>query len=705
MIATTTLLAVTALGMQQGDSVPPRDTVVLLEEYVVSATRATQARRIDEAEALSLVRPSLSDRGAGTIAAHLLREAPGVRVQQTSAGQGSVILRGMLGNQVLMLVNGVPMNNATYRDGPGQYLATIDPETIERIEILRGPASVVYGSDAQGGVVNIITTSHPEVAAPLSARVAASASSGDHSVRARASARASGDDWTLALGGTRLVAGDLRAGEGLGPQDPTGFDANGLDAELRYRPAPDHTMGLTLQHFAMHGVPRYDRYVTFRAPAVGRDHEHTFDPQARQLAYARWQHTPHRPILSTLEATVSLATQREHRNRIKLTDADIRTRWRDDVYTPGVSVVGSSLLLLDRYAVALSWGGDFYHDVMDSDGVEENLATGVETDLTRASADGPISVGNFPDGATADRLGVFLSAETDIGPVRLSAGARYSRFRNVADVGADFGGPVENTSADLTGQIGIVLAPARAWRVALRLAEGFRAPNLYDLTRVGPVPGGVALPYPEAVPERSLSGEASVRFSTARSRFDVTVYATRVRDFIDRVPGTFQGDTLFLGERVFQGRNVGTARLRGIEAEAAQVLGPFTARANVLYTYGVQEHASGIEAPMSKIPPLGGTASLRWTAPDRQIWFEYVMLWATTQDRLGTRDETDPRIPPGGTPGYAAYAVRGGLELTRDLTVTGGVENITDELYRPHASGVDAAGRHAWVGMVWMGGL
>ncbi len=108
---------------------------------------------------------------------------------------------------------------------------------------------------------------------------------------------------------------------------------------------------------------------------------------------------------------------------------------------------------------------------------------------------------------------------------------------------------------------------------------------------------------------------------------------------------------------------------------------------------------------MSKIPPLGGNASVRWTTPNRDVWVEYLVRWAARQDRLGSRDLTDPRIPDAGTPPYAVHGIRVGAPLMPGLTVSAGFENLADELYRNHASGVDSAGRHVWVGASWTAGL
>ena len=682
-----------------------RDTIIRMEEYVVEATRAADQDKLDEATALSIMLPSVGARASSPVAADLFRDLTGVHVQQTSAGQGSVVLRGLVGNQVLMLVNGVPMNNGTYRDGPGQYLATIDPETIERIEVLRGAASVLYGSDAQGGVINVITKPHTYLG-ERSVRLAGNASTSNLGYRGRFSAGYDSDKWRFGLGGTLQYANDLRAGGGVGRQTPTSFDAAGLDAEVVFMPNNKSTFRGVVQHFNMVDVPRYDRYVDYRAPTPGSDLEHVFKPQTRQLAYARYTYNGGFGWLNQLDVTGSMSVQREGRHRIRQSDPGARTNWRDDVYTPGLSAVGKSILEVGTNALALTWGTEYYNDQLNSSGTLEDLSTGNQTEIVRQGQNGDIPSGNFPDGANADRFGVFLSGEYPIiEQIVVTAGARYSLFRSEADNGIELGGPVENSASALTGQIGVVTAPHRNWRIAARVAQGFRAPNLYDLTRAGPVPGGISLPNPDAQSENSISSELSVRYGSTTTAINVTGYYTTITDFIDRAPGTFNGDTLFLGERVFQGINVGDARVYGIEAEAAHQFGPIEGRANLAYTVGDQTHASGVESPMSKIPPLGGTIGLRWTHPTQPLWAEYRFGWNTLQDRLGSRDQTDTRIPSGGTPGYTAHGVRAGASITNNLDLAAGFENIADKLYRTHASGVDAAARHVWIGVNWVGGF
>jgi outer membrane receptor protein involved in Fe transport len=468
----------------------------------------------------------------------------------------------------------------------------------------------------------------------------------------------------------------------------------------------------------MSGVPRYDRYVDFRAPALGRDWEHSFDPQTRQLGAVRYRFKPDGGSLTSIEATASLAVQREGRSRARNRDGQpdsSLTLWRDDVYTPGFAVVGSNLLSLAHRPLSLTWGGDFYRDALNSHGNVTDLTTGESQELVRNAGSGTIPSGRFPDGATASRLGFFLAADwSTLEQLRVSVGARWGSFNNKANVGTELGGSVENSSTSLTGQLGVVFLPLPEWSIAFRLAEGFRSPNLYDLTNVGPIPSGIVLPNTQAKPEKSLSTEVGVRYAGQDGAFDFTVYYTRIRDFIDRVPGSFQGDTLFDGERVYIGENVGTARMVGFEVEGVFRVGPFEGRANAVYTKGDQQYADGSEAPMSKIPPLGGSVGLRWATKTERFWVAYTLHWAVPQDRLGLRDQGDPRICPAsmqnqpelcGTDGFTAHGVSAGAELTPQVVVTAGFDNIADRLYRTHASGVDSAGRSVWVGVSAIGVL
>jgi outer membrane receptor protein involved in Fe transport len=477
-----------------------------------------------------------------------------------------------------------------------------------------------------------------------------------------------------------------------------------VDARVDVVPSAPHRITLGVQHWRMRSVPRYDRYWDYRAPALGPDYEYRLEPQTRQLGYARYTRYSDAPALRRLTATGSLAIQREGLRRQRWaadTTPDSRVDLtRDDVYTPGLSIEGESQLPLAGQSLTLTWGAEGYRDALNSSGERQDLAAGTVTPIERETETGPIPAGRYPDGASMGRIGVFLEADVPVAPwLRLSAGGRWGGSRATAEVGTDLGGRVTNTASALTGQAGAVARLAGSLDLALRIAQGFRAPNLYDLTNVGPVPGGVVVPNPDLEPERSLTYEAGFRLHAPGTGGEIVAYRTIIDGFVDRVPATFNGDTLLDGERVFQGTNIGTARLWGIEAEAIQRAAALELRGTLTYTFGEQTLGDATVEPMAKIPPLSGTAEVRWWGADHRWWVAYRLGWATLQDRLASRDLEDSRIPPGGTPGYTVHSLVASVAIGEPLIVSAGFENLTDELYRTHASGVDAPGRHVWVGM------
>jgi outer membrane receptor protein involved in Fe transport len=148
-------------GLPEGPSLLPESGIdgaseFKLEKVVVTAKRRGESGFMSERSVSAVESDALAELTPRTVP-EALQETPGVFVQQTNHGGGSPILRGMIGPQVLMMVDGVRLNNSVYRTGPLQYLNLLDPLSIDRIEILRGPGSVLYGSDAMGGVIQVFS--------------------------------------------------------------------------------------------------------------------------------------------------------------------------------------------------------------------------------------------------------------------------------------------------------------------------------------------------------------------------------------------------------------------------------------------------------------------------------------------------------------------------------------------------------------------
>jgi outer membrane receptor protein involved in Fe transport len=709
-----------------GDTVPkdtvPHDSLTFrLDPVVVTATR-TDATTSELAVAVSVVgRAHLVEQPARLLLDALVGE-PGILIQQTTAGQGAAIVRALTGSHVLLMVDGVRLNNGTFRQGPSHYLATVDPETVERIEVVRGAASALYGSDAIGGVVNVITRRSANLLDPSERSAVQGSYTYDGAtrgsrVRITGAAALPGVLRGLEVsgGGSYSTQGDLEPGGGNPRQEPTGFDHWGGDLRFDLRATPRLAFDLSLNRFEQESVPRYDRYVDFRSPSVpeggfGRSARYVFDPQDRSLIRLRSRSLWNGSWLSSLSITVSYQNQTEGRSIQSQSVEDgvvvpsSRLEYRFDGVRSLAADVQAQALAADD-SRSLTYGLEAWDNRTDSRGWVEDLTTGDRTPEYRLSGGVRVPTGRFPDDSRFRGLGAYALLDQKLREaVRLQVGGRWSGYWLSSRVGDEFGGDVHSRSTDLSGEVGLVWSALPDLDLRARFAQAFRAPNIYDLTLVGDVPGGVALPNPNIQPEQSYTLEAGATLRRGGSRLDLTAYRLRIDGLIDRVSGSFRGDTLFGPDslRVLLVDNVGDATVHGLEASLTLPLpGEGTLRASAFLTRGdakVVRDGELIEEPLSRVPPPTLSSRARWplTFFDREAWIEYFMVAAGEQTRLGFRDELDSRIQEGGTPGYHVHSVRVGTQAHEAFSVTAGIENIFDELYRIHGSGIDGAGRHLY---------
>lgn len=678
-----------------------------LDTVTVTVTRTVTSSPLLEATAVSITGAERVASSLVRILPDALRESPGVQVQQTNAGHGTVILRGMTGNQVLVLVDGIRLNTATVRDGPNQTLSLIDPEQIERIEIIRGPGSALYGSDAMGGVVNIVTkrpTGQPSASASLMY------ASSDDGVRAHAEGSAGRQRIRARAGATVTRASDLDAGGEIGVQRGTHYKSFGADAMLNVKLRGCNNLALSAQGTDLRDVSRYDRLVDFRFDAAvqselqGSDAEFEFEPQTHLMGVARYDGTGCEGILVRRGIVAGLSEQREGR-RQRSVDLNVagdafaaptREYQRDDTRTRFITLFAEPRM---PAGTDIRIGGDLYHDVVSSFGYEEMIATGVRSPLVRVAGDDTVAAGRFPDGARSTSIGVYAHGARLVGSnSRLLGGVRADRVQVRLRAGDDFGGDVDAASGNVSGQIGIESFLQGGFTLSVHAGQGFRAPNIYDLSTVSNVPGGIVLPNASVGPERSITYDATLRKAGHRATIQAAVYATRITGFIDRIPGSYLGDTLFEGKRVFRAANVGSARIAGIEIAGEGALSRrLTLRAQAFGTRGSQTAPSGGHEPVGRIPPISGSIALRssFGMPNGESWVEIGARGAGSQSRLSSRDRRDSRIQEGGTPGYSIAGVRGSRRLSR-MRLTAGAENLFDRGYRDHGSGIDSPGRHVW---------
>ena len=691
-----------AIAGTAGAEAPQTAAVAELPEVVVTALRSETARtevpgtvHVVDRDALQAAAPRTTP--------DALRGLPSVMVQKTGYGQGSPYLRGFTGFRTLMMVDGIRLNNSTFRDGPNQYWNTVDPWSIARYEAVLGPASVLYGSDAVGGAVNALTLAPPAWTgqAAWERTLAARVATADESLQTRAGARGRATERLgFAAGATWKKFNDVRGGADVGRQRHTGYEE--ADFDLRADYDFDSGATLTLAHQQVAQDDAWRTHSTFygidwKGLKAGDDQKRSYD-QDRALTYLRLADADRAGAVAAYRLTLSRQAQDERLHRVR---ADGR---RDesgvDVTTWGAALELESPSALGRWV----YGVDVARDEVDS----FSRRYKADGSLNKVEAQGPVA-----DDATYDLVGVFVQDTVALfgGALEATPGVRYTYAALDADRVLDpVSGDVGARSDDWDSVVGSLrlLAPLGAERrhaVYGGLAQGFRAPNLSDLTRLDAARSGeIETPVDDLDPERFVSAELGARYDDGRRSAEIAGYYVWIEDLIVRAP---TGETVDELQEVTK-KNAGEGYVAGVELTLGwQVAEDWHLRLSGAWMEG-QVDAYPTSDPVavrdyvSRLMPLTGQAAVRWQPAGRPYWLEAVVDAAEKADRLSADDERDTqRIPPGGTPGYAVLTLRGGATVRDDLQLTVALENVADEDYRIHGSGVNEPGRNLVMQAEW----
>ncbi|HEX9974906.1 MAG TPA: TonB-dependent receptor [bacterium] len=624
--------------------------------------------------------------------ADALREIPGVLVQKTTAGHGAPVIRGMIGKDVLLLYNGIRLNKPTFRFGANQYMNTINVESLDRIEVTKGPGSVMYGSDAIGGVVNMISEPSQigESGNGFGYSVSSRYGSADQSrlVNAAFGNNLSGIEIKAGFGLKEI--GDLTAGKDIGKQVPTGYDEWNANFKLSAPVNPRTSLEFDFLTVQQDEVPRFDRYVT-REYEIGEYEIYLYDPQNRYLASIGLRSQPiNLSWISSIKWNFSYQFEQEGTIERK-TGSNTVTKNRNDLATLGSYLQINSIW---RNLHVLSYGYEFYWDRLKSSRIQE------KNDVISSQR------GDYPDGSEYHSLGLFLNDNLLFSTrLDMNIGLRWSNVGLSSQLEQPFGKFDDNYS-DLTGTIGLSYKPKLWLNFIARYAKGFRAPNFNDTIVLKVSNAGVDAPSPGLSPEKSHNFEIGVKLNKERLTGSLFLFYNRVLDLIDRYRGTYNGLDFYdengngiqdSGEAdIFQKRNVARGYLAGWELDGkVQVSDQWSMKGFAFWTYGQD---LTFDEPLSRIPPLMGMAAIQFS-PTKKLSLEAFFRAATKQDRLSSRDKDDNRIPLGGTPGWTTLNFRCSWEIRQPLKLNLMLENIFNETYKEHGSGVYSPGRNFVIGL------
>lgn len=695
-----------------------------MEEIVITAGRTDENAR--EVPFMISVVPSGRITQINPLSsADLLQGTGQVNVQKSQAGGGSPVIRGFEANKVLLVVDGVRLNNAIYRGGHLQNIITIDPLMVEKAEVLFGPASVMFGTDALGGVMNFITRK------PLiSEQDSVLESTGNFMVRFASANRASTGHLDFSLGKKRFgsltsvsysIIDDLRAGTVRAPgqgnwgkrievqdlvngvdtvrknadpavQSPSGYNQLDILQKFRWKPDVNSEHGLNLQFSRSGDVPRYDRLTDTDDDGLFRFAEWYYGPQIRVLAAYNFEQEMVSMVADKLRLTGAWQYIEESR---------YTRRFRDALLTGRVEQLNIGSLNLDLEKAygsgEIRYGFEALYNRVNSSASSTNIYT---TSVIPAST-------RYPGGGS-DYYAVSLYAahKRKINRWVLEQGVRLNHTGIRSDLGDtafyDFGvSEFKQDNMALSGVLGFVYLSGEHSRIYLNASSGYRIPNIDDLSKVfDSRPGSVIIPNEELEPEYTINLETGFTLDlNDRARWLVTGWYTWYRDAIVTVPASYNGADSLLYDgvmsRVFRNDNAQKAYIYGISSTLnADLAGGLQLEATVTQTTG-RVQTSPEDVPLDHIPPLFGKVSLEYRLKKFTFTAYSHFNGEKPADEYGLSGEDNLRYAlPDGTPSW--ITLNAGMEYrhTSNTSLRMQLENITDVHYRVFASGISAAGRN-----------
>lgn len=656
--------------------------------------------------------------------ADLLGMTGTVFIQKSQLGGGSPMIRGFATNRVLMVYDGVRMNNAIYRSGNIQNIISIDPLSLENAEVIFGPGSLIYGSDAIGGVMDFRTL-QPKLSTDGKTLVKGSAlarySTANKETTGHVDFNLGGRKWAIMSSFTYSDFDDLEMGK-HGGQDRylrpeyverqgnadvivpnsnprlqrfSGYDQINSVTKIRFKPAEnwDFQYGFTYAGTGKH--PRYDRLIQYRNGAL-RFGEWSYGPMLWRMHNLQIAHSGRTGIYD--EARFTIAYQDYEESRID------RTRNNNARHTQTEKVDAISVNWDATKALGpgkLFYGVEYVHNKVGSYGVETNIATGDEEPM----------VTRYPPSSKWSTAGIYGSYQINLHEdVTLNTGLRYSQNRLRATFNDEFlPFPYENAKLDdgaLTGNLGLVFRPAAGWQLNGNISTGYRMPNVDDIGKTfESTPGNLTVPNPDLKPEYAWNFEVGIVKSIPQKfRIELNGFHTILTDAIVRRPFTFNGqDSVeFDGDlsRVEALQNVARATVWGFQAS----LEIFLAKGLSLQTHAnlisgkETDDVNDEQVPLRHAPPFYGATLLRYTWKKLFVEFSTMYSSKVSHEDMAPTEQAKPDIyaldDNGDTysPGWYTLNLKASYQLIRSLALTVGWENMTNQRYRPYSSGIVAAG-------------
>lgn len=637
------------------------DSVKRLDDVVVTATRKSTAIAQLPYAANILTKNTVQKQLSRTVP-ESLNGLPGLFIQKTNHGGGSPFLRGLTGNQSLVLVDGIRLNNSIFRYGPNQYMTLIDPYIVEKIEVVKGTGSVQHGSDAMTGVINIQTTSLQLGSKPKwQEKALIRLSEGGMELTVRPELKYEGKKFAFVVGGSSKKFGDLKGGDTTGFQRPTGYDEKSFDVKIKIDLGTSWSMTAAYHWLNQNNVPVFHKY-RLENFAVN-----TSDPLKRGFGYVQAQKLFKSTFFKQLD--IFLAEQMIGEQRYSRKNGSQVLRFEKDLvktYSGGADLLVQFNKIWDANA-----GVETYNDFVESMRTDKDGLSGAVKSLR----------GLYPDKSTYSNFSIYNLHHFNLGRLKAEAGIRLNFYAaNITDTTL---GKIRISPSAAVFQGGLNYQVLKSVFLYANISDGFRAPNIDDLGTLGIVDFRYEIPAYDLKPERSVNKEIGLKIATKKISFSSALFRTSLRGLITRVAT----GAAMNGYQVYKKINVDRGYIKGWETqiEFRPLEGvAFYGTATSLFGQSITRNQ-----PLRRIPPFNARLGAdftksQWTAG---LTFDH----ASPQRRLDAGDKSDNRIPAGGTPGFNLLNLYSGYQ-NKSLTFRLYWNNIFNADFRTHGSGINGMG-------------
>ena len=718
------LLSVAAFAQTETDT-----TKTYLEEVVISVNRWEQNQR-EVSTRVAKITPSLIQLQNPQTSADLLGLSNQVFIQKSQLGGGSPMIRGFATNRILLVVDGVRMNNAIFRSGNLQNVISIDASSIQNTEVVFGPGSVVYGSDAIGGVMNFTTLT------PVTSTEGTTFSANAFARYASANEEKTGHvdfsiglkKWAFVTSITKSDFSDLK----MGSKGPTEYtrpeyqvrDENGDDLavtnpdpnvqlfsgynqlnvmqKIRYKPNANWDFTYGFNYSKTSDVPRYDRLILKNASNVFTSAEWYYGPQKWMMHALNAQFNKQTAISDQVKFTVGYQDYEESRHNRNFTggNRNRRTDRYERVKAFSINVDVDKQL---NEKANLFYGLEYVTNAVGSTAERVTITDGTVSGVST----------RYPDGSDWRSMAAYAGLRYAVNKKWIVNGsARYTHVYTYAPFDTtyfDFDfteATLKNGAAN--GSFGVAYNPTSTLKLYANASTGFRAPNVDDIGKVfDSQPGTVVVPNPTLKPETAYSAEIGFAGKiTAGLHFDASAFYTLLDNAIVRGPFTFNGQTQITYDETLSNvlalQNISELTVRGVQLGLRWDFSEnFRLASNLNLQKGKEKDVeTGNDVSPTHVAPAFGSTRFSFSNKkirlmayanyNGKIEFNDLALSERADSHLYAKDSNGNPYAPA----WATFNFKSSFAVAKFITVDAGVENILDKRYRPYSSGITAPGRN-----------